>query len=32
LERILRVKVDLSPVSSLKPRVRAEALADAIAI
>lgn len=32
LERILKVKVDLAPVSSLKPRVRAEALADAIAI
>lgn len=32
LERILKVKVDLAPESSLKPRVRAEALADAIAI
>jgi len=30
LERILKVKVDLAPESSLKPRVRAEALADAI--
>lgn len=30
LERILNVKVDLAPVTSLKPRVRAEALADAI--
>jgi predicted nucleotidyltransferase len=30
LERILKVKVDLAPVSSLKPRVRAEALADAV--
>jgi predicted nucleotidyltransferase len=32
LERILKVKVDLSPVGSLKPRVRAEALADALAL
>jgi len=32
LERILKVKVDLAPVSSLKPRVRAEALADAVAV
>ncbi len=32
LERILKVKVDLAPVSSLKPRVRAEALADALAL
>lgn len=32
LERILKVKVDLAPESSLKPRVRAEALADAIAL
>lgn len=30
LERILNVKVDLAPVTSLKPRVRAEALTDAI--
>ena len=30
LERILNVKVDLAAVTSLKPRVRAEALADAI--
>ena len=30
LERILNVKVDLAPVASLKPRVRAEALADAV--
>lgn len=28
----LKVKVDLAPVSSLKPRVRAEALADAVAV
>jgi predicted nucleotidyltransferase len=32
LERILKVKVDLAPVSSLKPRVRAVALADAVAL
>ncbi len=32
LERILKVKVDLAPVTSLKPRVRAEALADAVAL
>ena len=32
LERILKVKVDLAPVSSLKPQVRAEALADAVAV
>ena len=32
LERILKVKVDLAPVSSLKPRVRAEALAEAVAL
>lgn len=32
MERILKVKVDLAPVSSLKPRVRAEALADAVAV
>ena len=32
LERILKVKVDLAPVSSLKPRVRDEALADAVAL
>ena len=32
LERILKVKVDLAPESSLKQRVRAEALADAIAL
>lgn len=32
LERILKVKVDLAPESSLKPRVRAEALADAIVL
>jgi predicted nucleotidyltransferase len=32
LERILKVKVDLAPVASLKPRVRAEALADAVAL
>lgn len=32
LERILNVKVDLAPVSSLKPRVRDEALADAVAL
>ena len=31
-ERILNVKVDLAPVSSLKPRVRDEALADAVAL
>ena len=30
LERILKVKVDLAPVTSLKPRVRTEALADAV--
>lgn len=32
LERILHVKVDLAPVASLKPRVRAQALADAVAL
>lgn len=32
LERILKVNVDLAPVSSLKPRVRDEALADAVAL
>ncbi len=32
LERILRVKVDLAPVASLKPRVRTEALADAVSL
>jgi len=32
LERILKVKVDLAPESSLKPRVRAEALEDAIVL
>jgi predicted nucleotidyltransferase/DNA-binding XRE family transcriptional regulator len=32
LERILEVKVDLAPVTSLKPRVRAEALSDAVAL
>lgn len=32
LERILKVKVDLAPVANLKPRVRAEALADAVAL
>ncbi len=32
LERILKVKVDLAPASSLKPCVRAEALADAVAL
>ena len=32
LERILKVKVDLAPVTSLKPRVRAEALTDAVAV
>lgn len=32
LERILNVDVDLAPVTSLKPRVRAEALAEAIAL
>jgi predicted nucleotidyltransferase/DNA-binding XRE family transcriptional regulator len=32
LERILKVKVDLAPVTSLKPRVRVEALADAVAV
>jgi len=32
LERILKVKVDLAPANSLKPRVRAEALADAVAV
>jgi predicted nucleotidyltransferase/DNA-binding XRE family transcriptional regulator len=32
LERILKVKVDLAPVASLKPRVRTEALADAVAL
>ena len=30
LERILKVNVDLAPVTSLKPRVRAEALADGL--
>jgi len=30
LERILKVKVDLAPVASLKPRVRTAALADAV--
>lgn len=32
LERVLKVKVDLAPVASLKPRVRAEALAEAVAL
>jgi predicted nucleotidyltransferase/DNA-binding XRE family transcriptional regulator len=32
LERILKAPVDLAPVTSLKPRVRAEALADAVAV
>jgi predicted nucleotidyltransferase/DNA-binding XRE family transcriptional regulator len=32
LERILKVKVDLATVGSLKPRVRAEALADAVVL
>ena len=32
LERILKVGVDLAPVTSLKPRVSAEALADAVAL
>lgn len=32
LERILKVKVDLSTVAGLKPRVRTEALADAVAL
>jgi len=32
LERILKVKVDLAPVASLKPRVRTEALADAVSL
>ena len=32
LERILKVKVDLAPASSLQPRVRTEALADAVAL
>jgi predicted nucleotidyltransferase/DNA-binding XRE family transcriptional regulator len=32
LERILKVHVDLAPVTSLKPRVRAEALADAVSL
>lgn len=32
LERILKVNVDLAPVNSLKPRVRDEALADAVAL
>lgn len=32
LERILKVKVDLATEPGLKPRVRAEALSDAIAI
>lgn len=32
LERILKVNVDLAPVTSLKPRVRAEALAEAVAL
>ena len=32
LERILKVDVDLASVANLKPRVRAEALADAVAV
>ena len=32
LERILNTPVDLAPVGSLKPRVRVEALADAVAL
>lgn len=32
LERILKVKVDLAPVASLKPTVRAQALADAVSL
>jgi len=32
LERILKVNVDLAPVTSLKPRVRAEALVDAVTL
>ncbi len=32
LERILKVKVDLAPVTSLKSRVRTQALADAVAL
>ena len=32
LERILKVKVDLAPVASLKPKVRTEALADAVSL
>ena len=32
LERILKVKVDLAPVASLKPRVRTEAMADAVSL
>lgn len=32
LERILKVKVDLAPVTSLKPKVRTEALVDAVAL
>ena len=32
LERILKVNVDLASVANLKPRVRAEALADAVAV
>jgi len=32
LERILKVKVDLAPVSGLKPRLRTEALAEAVAL
>jgi predicted nucleotidyltransferase len=32
LERILKVDVDLAPVTSLRPRVRAEALAEAVAL
>jgi predicted nucleotidyltransferase/DNA-binding XRE family transcriptional regulator len=32
LERILKVKVDLAPATSLKPRVRDEALSDAVAL
>lgn len=31
LEHILKVNVDRAPVTSLKPRVRAEALADVVA-
>ncbi len=32
LARILKVEVDLAPVANLKPRVRTEALADAVAL